>query len=136
MIHAMHLVWIKLLAALGFFLFGMSTTGSITPSQPTPQDFTGAGGVSTFPFGTGISAATLIKSGPGRLMKILVTTSAAEVVTFYDTTNISTQTGATIVGYVPASAPAGTIYDLRMPLANGLVVVPAGAGVGLTVSYS
>ncbi len=79
------------------------------------------------------SAATsnAIKSGVGRLAKLLVTVTGTGAFTCYDGL---TATG-TVVGVIAASAPAGTVVDLQMPLATGLSCVSAASGPAVTVSY-
>lgn len=129
----------KLLWALAtmFGVFGMaSVSGAIASAAASYQDYTAGGGVTTFPLGAGISAATLINKGPCRLQSVLVTTSAAQSWVFYDTTNTVSQTGATIIGYVAASAAAGTLIRFQMPALKGIVAVPSGAGAAVTVSFN
>jgi hypothetical protein len=128
----------KLLYLLGtvFGVLGMSTVGGWVNQAASMQDYTNGGGVSTFSLGTGVSTATLVSGTPGRLQAVLVTTSAAEAWTFYDSTSLTGYAKGAIVGYVPASQAAGSILRFQMPVQNGIVAVPAGAGAGLTVSFN
>ena len=124
----------QMLAALSALLFGTSTVGSIAPAAASPQDYTSGGGVSTFPLAASVGAAVLISKNPGRLQRVLVTTSAAHNWTFYDS-NDATKTG-TIIGYVPNSTAVGTVLDFQMPAALGIVAVPDAAGTACTVSFN
>jgi hypothetical protein len=125
-----------LIAILAFFMVGISTVGSIqTPAVPG-EDRTAGGGLQTIPFAATVATAQLVSPVPGRLERVVVTTSAAFTWTFYDTVNTGSQAGATILGVVPASAAVGNVYAFQMPAAKGIVAVPSGAGAAVTVSYS
>ena len=128
----------KLLYLLGamFGVLGMSTVGAWTNQVASMQDYTNGGGVSTFPLGTGISGPTLVSNTPGRLQSVLVTTSAAHVWTFYDSTSLVNYANGTIIGVIPASQAAGSILRFQMPVQFGIVAVPAAAGAALTVAYN
>jgi hypothetical protein len=128
----------KLLYLLGamFGVLGMSTVGAWVNQAASMQDYTSGGGVSTVTLGTGVSAATLVSGTPGRLQAVLVLTDAAHSWTFYDTTSTSSQTGATVIGYVPASQAVGTLLRFQMPVQFGIVAVPSAAGVALTVAFN
>jgi hypothetical protein len=82
------------------------------------------------------AGVVLVKVAPGRLCKVLVTTAlSATAVIIYD--NASAGSG-TVIGYVPASATIGTVYDFQMPANNGIVIGQA-AGLstgGLTISFT
>jgi hypothetical protein len=115
----------------------MSTTGSIVPPLPSKQDFTQGGGISKYPVPASQSSALLIMKGQGRLMKVLVTATLSTAWTFYDSGDPTKTSTATIIGVIPSGATAGTIYDLRMPVDNGIVASPGSSAAGtLTVSYS
>lgn len=76
---------------------------------------------------------TVIKTGSGTLGKILVTSvNGAAAINIYDSSTTAT---GTIIGVVPASAAAGTIYPLGMPFENGLLVAGASTNGALTISY-
>ena len=75
-----------------------------------------------------------VKSSPGRLVNVSVTTvTAAAVITIYD--NASAASG-TILFVVPIGAAAGTIYDIQMPAAFGITVQSTGATGAITVGYA
>lgn len=126
---------LMLSAGLGVLGFA-STAGAIATVAASFQDYTQGGGVQTKAYGTGVSGAQLVSGAPGRLQAVLVTTSATATWTLYDTTNVSSQTGATIIGYIPASTDAGTVVRFQMPAAKGIVAVPSAAGTAITVSFN
>src|SRR5690349_6380632 len=80
------------------------------------------------------AANTIIKAAPGRLCRIVVTTTGAGAgnVQFFD--NASTNSG-TVIGAVPANATAGQFFDFQMPAANGIVAQNVASGPVLTVSF-
>ncbi len=132
-------VWI--VTAVSALIAGMATTaGAIVNPTVPPIDYTAGGGISTFPIGTGQTGAVLISANPGRLQRVLITTAnASNSITFYDGTSTSSQSGATIIGYIPASATlsaAGIVFTFQMPAKYGIVAVMSAAGIGATVSYS
>lgn len=110
------------------------------PHNPvfTPVDDSGAvigssGGTATATVAAGVGT-TVIKTGPGRLNRILVTSaSPTGVLTFYD--NASTGSG-TVLAIVPSGVAQGTAYDIQMPAVNGIVAVGATGSAAVTVSYS
>lgn len=95
--------------------------------------YTTFGGKQTTAIAAGTSTDVVIKATPGRLCKVLVTTSAAAAIVIYD--NASGHTG-TIIGSIAASAPAGTIIDLQMPASNGITFAGIASSPAFTVSWS
>lgn len=92
------------------------------------------GGASTAAVNAGATGApVVIKAGPGRLCRIVVTALGTALINIYD--NASAASG-TILFTIPASAAAGTIYDVQMPAALGIVAGNAANTPALTVSYS
>lgn len=83
--------------------------------------------VSSGQFTTTVAAAAIaagvvvVKGAPGRLCKVLVTiaTTASQAITIYD--NASAGSG-TVVGVIPGSSTAGTLFDLQMPCTNGITI--------------
>ena len=74
-----------------------------------------------------------VKAAPGRLVKIVVTTAlSAAAVTVYD--NASAASG-TVLFVIPASTPAGTVYDVNLPALAGIYASFAGTGT-VTFGYS
>lgn len=78
---------------------------------------------------------TVVLAQRGRLCSILVTAAGAGTVTVYD--NATTNSG-TVVAYINATNAniLGYLLACNVPVANGIVVTQASAGVGLTVTYS
>lgn len=79
------------------------------------------------------SGTTVVSGSSTRLCRVLVTASGTTAATVYD--NATAATG-TVVGVVPASTAAGTVYDLQMPCANGITVAGSAGGPTLTISFS
>lgn len=76
-------------------------------------------------------ATTQVMTGQGVLNRVMVQVSAAVACDIYD----NTATAGTPIFTIPASAPAGSVYNLDIPIGTGIRVV-AGAGVQLTVTYT
>ncbi len=104
--------------------------GGGTPTGQGGEQLTTDGGNYT----TALSAwsAKVIKSQPGRLCKVLVTTALpATAVTIYDNTSAA----GTIIGVIPASSAVGTLIDFNMPAAIGIYISASASG-AITLSYS
>lgn len=84
-----------------------------------------------------VTTNTIIKTGSGALAKILVTSvNGAAAINIYDANGPATgAVTGTIIGVVPASAAAGSIYSLGMPFENGITVGGAATNGGLTISF-
>lgn len=91
------------------------------------------GGLNTTAVAAGTITDTVIKASAGRLARVLVTASGTAALNIYD--NATTHSG-TIICAIPASAPVGSIYDLRMPATNGITVGGALNTPGITASWS
>jgi hypothetical protein len=117
-------------------LLGISTVGSAAPVTASLQDYTSGGGVSTMAIPAATAAAVLVSGAPGRLQSVLVTSLVAASWTFYDTTNTSSQSGATIIGFVAASTAIGGLVRFQMPALKGIVAVPSAAGPAITVAFN
>jgi len=91
------------------------------------------GGVST----TAIAAAatnTVVKSGAGRLSRVMVTTAGTATLTIYDNATGGSTSG-NILGVIPANAAAGSVYDFQFICSTG-IQVPGGASTpAVTVGY-
>lgn len=116
------------------FASNQSSLGITLPSNNTTMiGVTSPGGVST----TAIAAAatnTVVKSGAGRLCRVLVTTSGTAALTFYDNSTGGSTTG-NILGYVPANAAAGSVYDFQFIASTG-IQAPGGSNTpAVTVGY-
>jgi hypothetical protein len=96
--------------------------------QPLYMKATNAASV---PAGAG-STALLVS--PGRLLQVLVTasgTGTGNVVIFDNATTAS----GTIIGMIPATVTAPTLFSFDMPAAFGIVVQNVASGPALTVSW-
>jgi hypothetical protein len=93
------------------------------------------GGVATVVVAAGAGAAQVqLKKGGGRLCRVLITTTGAGVLTFYD--NADGSTSGTVIGIVPANTLAGVILDFQMPAAAGITAGKATGSPACTVSYT
>lgn len=86
---------------------------------------------------TAIAAAatnTIVKASAGRLCRVLVTTAGTAALTFYDNATGGATTG-NILGYIPANAGAGSVYDFQFIASTG-IQAPGGANTpAVTVGY-
>lgn len=90
----------------------------------TPYD--DAGFPADAAFTLALTASGVVKPSAGRLLKLIVTTIlGAGAVTVYD--NASTNSG-TVLMVIPSTTAAGTIYDVRLPAANGIYANFASTG--------
>jgi len=97
-----------------------------------PSAYEDVDGKQTTAVPAGSSADVVIKASAGRLGKLLVTTAAAAAIVIYD--NASGHTG-TVIGYVAASAVAGTVVDFDMPAVNGITFAGIASSPAFTVSW-
>ena len=74
------------------------------------------GGASTFAV-TGTTGLN-IKSSPGRLVRVIVTTTGSAVTNIYD--NATNAASGTIIGVIPAASAVGTNIEFNMPAAVGI----------------
>lgn len=87
-----------------------------------------------------MTAAAVVKTGVGRLVKISVisggTTSGSFV--FNDCATVGAATAANQVFTLPFGATAGTIIELDLPVTNGLVLsaVPGAGAPQLAISFT
>jgi hypothetical protein len=76
----------------------------------------GGSGYAAIPAGSGTSAV-VVKAAPGKLVRVIVITLGTAAMSFYD--NPAAASG-TVIFAVPASAPAGTVYELLIPATAGI----------------
>jgi hypothetical protein len=87
-----------------------------------------------------LTAATVVKTGAGRLVKISVisggTTGGAFA--FNDCATTGAATAANQIFTLPFGATAGSVYVLDVPVVNGLVLsaVPTAGAPQLAISYT
>lgn len=73
----------------------------------------------------GLSASTVVKAAPGRLVRVSVTTAGA-VGAVYDAASVGAISAANLIGVIPAAVG---IYFFDWPVLNGIVFVPGAAQV-------
>lgn len=92
-------------------------------------------GIGLTPWGSqtalNITAATVVKTGRGVIIRAQVITAGSTTGAIYDTT---TTTGGTIANQVAVVLGSEGTYYIGMPCTNGIMVVP-GTGQTLAVSY-
>lgn len=104
---------------------------AVTPVDP--NGFTiSPGGSNATPIAANTAANTVIKSTPGRLCRVIVTTSAANPMSIFD--NASAASG-TIIGQLPATPAVGAVYDFQTPAANGITVGGSATNPGVTITF-
>src|SRR5450755_2274573 len=109
---------------------GSSTVGSNgVPYEPTLTQRSKTNKAVAAGAGT---VAVVVKDSPGELINILVTALGTAAMTFYDNASAASET---VIGYIPASATAGTIYTLSMGAMNGIVAGQVLNSPAVTVSY-
>ena len=80
------------------------------------------------------NALTSPKTAAGVLGKvILITVNGASSVSIFD--NASAASG-TVLFTIPASATAGSIYDLGIPVLNGITVQGNATAAGMTITFA
>ncbi len=100
--------------------------------MPAPYVASVENGIQTAVVAGGTTNDTTVKTGNGYLGRVLVTSvNGAAAVNIYD----GITAAGTIIGVVAASAPAGTVYTLGMPVAVGITVKGAATNGALTISY-
>lgn len=107
-----------------------------TPTNFAAVDATGlvevtTGGLKTVAVAAAAAAAA-IKTTPGRLHKVHVTTLGTAALNFYDAASAT----GTILCAVPASAAVGSTYDVQMPAAIAIWCNSGTNTPAVTVAYS
>jgi len=104
-----------------------ATKNIVTALNNASQTYSNVNGMQTR---LDITAATLVKSGEGRVAYISVTVAGTTVGHAYD----STSTGATSSTICVIPNTIG-VFQVNMPFTTGLIVTP-GTGQTVSVSYS
>ena len=81
-------------------------------------------------FSSGITTATLVQSGQGRVARVSVTVGGSGDGAIYDATSASATTNK--IALIPKDH---AIIDVNLPVNNGIVVAP-GTGQTIAISYS
>ena len=79
---------------------------------------------------------TVVWANPGVLCKILVTSTGTGSGTFASVYDNATTNSGSVVFAIPSNAAAGTVYDLQVPVTNGITVAQVLNGPGLCVTYN
>lgn len=82
----------------------------------------------------GISSASLIVSGPGRLVSFSVNVAGGAAGTIHDAASVDGATTANALVVIPTAVTTGVI-SVSMPFTNGLVVKPGSSHV-VSLTYS
>jgi hypothetical protein len=98
---------------------------------PEVVDITSTG-EQTIAIAAGKATNTIVKSSPGRLGRILVTTVGSNAMLIYDS---ATTNSGTPIGAIPASAPIGP-YESGFPAAIGITVAGNASNPAVTISFS
>lgn len=97
------------------------------------QAFVTTGGATAVAVASGLATNTVVKASAGRLCRVLLTTAnGAAAVSIYDN---ATTTSGTVIGYIAASAAAGTLVDFQIPAANGITIGGAATNPAMTVTF-
>lgn len=91
-----------------------------------------SGGTTTVAIAAGTATDTVVKAAPGRLCRVLVTTTGTNPMAIWD--NASGHTG-TIIGAFAASPTVGTVAVFDMPAANGITVQGNASNPAVTISF-
>ncbi len=79
------------------------------------------------------AANTVIKPGPGRICRAVVTTAGTTAFTVFD--NATTNSGTVLFAIGTVASAVGAIFDIQMPAQAGITIQNTAAGPGLTVSF-
>lgn len=79
-----------------------------------------------------ISAAMLLRKGPGRVARVSVTTAGTTVGSVHDAASTTLTAASVLLATIPNTVG---VTIINMPVENGLVITP-GTGQVLSVSYS
>lgn len=90
------------------------------------------GGQYTGQFTSG-NIETLIYTGAGRLCKIAIITAGTAMISVYDGTQ---STGSTLIYSTITNDVTGTVKDVQLPIATGIVVKGTTGSGGCVVGYN
>lgn len=115
---------------------GVVVASGHTPatSQQTYTDLAvSSGGIKTQSIATGTAGSALIKGGPGRLCRAIVTTAGTSTddITIYDGLSAT----GTVIGKILGAAAIGTVIDFQMPAVIGIYAANVASGPVATISY-
>lgn len=90
-------------------------------------------GAKTTAIAAGTATATVVRATPGRLVRVLVTTTGTNPLNIYDN---ATAGSGTVIGCLPASPAVGSVYTFSMPAKNGITVGGHANNPGITISFT
>lgn len=82
---------------------------------------------------TGGNVETLVYTGAGRICKIAIITAGTAMISVYDGTQ---STGGTLIYSTITNDVTGTIKDVQLPVATGIVVKGTTGSGGCAVGYN
>ena len=94
---------------------------------------TAGGGTATVAVTAQTAGAAAVKAAPGRICRIIVTSTATALLNFYDNTNAAS---GTIIGSIPASTAIGTMFNPELPAAVGIYAGGTTSTPSCTVGYA
>ena len=115
----------------GSIVDGSGTTGAGARVHADGALFTSGAASSSL----NITASTVVKATPGRVMRVVVMVTAAAASSINDCITTGAVAAANALLNIPASTAVGTVYNIDWPCANGITVAP-GASVTLAISYT
>lgn len=107
----------------------ISGTTAVSVSNPNTTDSSS----SATAIAVNSGSATIVKAAPGKLCRVLVTAAGTGPLVFYN--NSSGSASGIILGYVPANASAGEVFDFAMPASVGISAPVQSGNPAVTVSF-
>lgn len=91
------------------------------------------GGTDVVAVAAGTATDTVVKATPGRLCRVLVTTTGTNPMTIHDDSDSG---DGTVIGCLPASPAVGATYVFGLPATSGITVKGHASNPGVTISFS
>jgi hypothetical protein len=83
-----------------------------------------------------ITATTVVKASPGKVLNLIVGTAPGTSLSVYDSASTTGNTAANaVVTILTANLTAGQVIPLNFPCATGIVVAPVGTAGVVAVSF-
>lgn len=85
-----------------------------------------------------ISAATVVKAGPGRIATVLTNANSTTATTFsiYDAATTASTASSNLLFTSPSTTAVGVVTNLDLPCMVGIVVVPSTTSLVVAAAYS
>jgi hypothetical protein len=122
--------------AAGSVMAGVSAQPAVNlpPTVVSPERIDSTGGKFPVEVAAGTTTAAFnVAAGPARLCRVVVQALGTAALTFYDNPSAASGTKLFII---PASAAAGTIYDVQMPALTGITAGKVNNSPDVTVSFT